>query len=198
MNRALRRGLTQGLVAGLVACAQVSDRVVLLPGADGNASAVVVTTPKGATVLDKPYAEAQVKGGQAEVGTVTAEQVRERYGDLLAAVPQRAQSYILYFAAGGNELTAESKGELQRMRQALAQRVAGEVVVIGHTDRAGAADANDRLSLVRANSVRDLLVAAGVPANVITVAGRGEREPLVPTADDVAEPRNRRVEIKLR
>jgi flagellar motor protein MotB len=30
------------------------------------------------------------------------------------------------------------------------------------------------------------------------VAGRGEREPIVPTEDEVAEPRNRRVEITVR
>jgi len=41
-------------------------------------------------------------------------------------------------------------------------------------------------------------VKAGVAADRISVAGRGEREPLVPTADEVAEPRNRRVEINVR
>ena len=46
--------------------------------------------------------------------------------------------------------------------------------------------------------MRDLLVAAGVPAESVSVAGRGEREPVVATADEVAEARNRRVEIKLR
>ena len=41
-------------------------------------------------------------------------------------------------------------------------------------------------------------VGAGVARALINVAGRGERAPLVPTADGVAEARNRRVEIKLR
>jgi OmpA-OmpF porin, OOP family len=35
------------------------------------------------------------------------------------------------------------------------------------------------------------------PVNIVAV-GRGKREPLVPTADGVAEPRNRRVEIVVR
>jgi outer membrane protein OmpA-like peptidoglycan-associated protein len=52
--------------------------------------------------------------------------------------------------------------------------------------------------VVRAESVREILVAAGVNRSVISVAGRGEREPAVPTADEVAEARNRRVEIKIR
>jgi len=38
----------------------------------------------------------------------------------------------------------------------------------------------------------------GVPAERIVIAGRGEREPIVPTADNVDEPRNRRVEINVR
>lgn len=185
-------------MAALAGCAQVSDRVVLLPDSQARPTAVVVTTPQGATVLDKPFTEARVSGGQAEVAVLSPEQVRERYGDLLATVPQRAQAFILYFEAGANELTAASRAEVQRMRDALSQRAAAEVLVIGHTDRVGSIEANDRLSRERAQMVRGLLVAAGVPVAAISVAGRGEREPLVATADEVAEPRNRRVEIKLR
>jgi OmpA-OmpF porin, OOP family len=46
--------------------------------------------------------------------------------------------------------------------------------------------------------VRDELVRVGIPPDRISVAGRGEREPLIPTDDEVAEPRNRRVEINVR
>jgi outer membrane protein OmpA-like peptidoglycan-associated protein len=46
--------------------------------------------------------------------------------------------------------------------------------------------------------VRDELVKVGIAADRIRVEGRGEREPLVPTPDEVAEPRNRRVEISVR
>jgi len=84
------------------------------------------------------------------------------------------------------------------MRSALAALPAAEVVVTGHTDRVGSVEANDRLSLARAEAVRDLLVAAGVARSAVTAVGRGEREPAVPTADEVAEARNRRVEIKIR
>jgi outer membrane protein OmpA-like peptidoglycan-associated protein len=53
------------------------------------------------------------------------------------------------------------------------------------------------LSLRRADSVRSSLISGGVSADKITVAGRGESEPAVPTADGVREPKNRRVEIIL-
>jgi OOP family OmpA-OmpF porin len=51
------------------------------------------------------------------------------------------------------------------------------------------------LSLRRADSVREALMAGGIDSNAITVAGRGESEPAVPTADGVKEQANRRVEI---
>jgi OOP family OmpA-OmpF porin len=69
------------------------------------------------------------------------------------------------------------------------------VVVTGHADRAGPSDYNLALSLRRAEAVRDALVAAGIPIDVITIARRGETEPAVPTPDGVPEKANRRVEI---
>jgi outer membrane protein OmpA-like peptidoglycan-associated protein len=75
---------------------------------------------------------------------------------------------------------------------------AAEVTVIGHTDRVGSIESNDALSLQRAQTVRDLILQSGIQPITLEVAGRGEREPLVPTADDVPEAQNRRVEINLR
>jgi OmpA-OmpF porin, OOP family len=71
-------------------------------------------------------------------------------------------------------------------------------VVVGHTDRQGSLEYNDGLSLRRAERVRAQLVRIGIAGERIGVAGRGERAPLVPTEDGVAEPRNRRVEIIVR
>ena len=57
---------------------------------------------------------------------------------------------------------------------------------------------NDTLSLQGAVRVKDLLIRRGIPAKIIQTAGRGKREPLIPTSAAVAEPRNRRVEIIVR
>jgi OOP family OmpA-OmpF porin len=72
------------------------------------------------------------------------------------------------------------------------------VLVIGHTDRVGTDPFNDALSKARAEVVRRALVARGIAPGNIVVVGRGKREPIVPTADGVAEARNRRVEILVR
>jgi outer membrane protein OmpA-like peptidoglycan-associated protein len=80
----------------------------------------------------------------------------------------------------------------------IARRKAAEVAVIGHSDRVGSLEYNDSLSRRRAERVRNDFVERGIPTSAIHVAGRGEREPIVQTADEVSEPLNRRVEINVR
>lgn len=69
------------------------------------------------------------------------------------------------------------------------------ISVTGHTDRSGSDVYNEKLSERRADAVREALIAAGVPAEAITTAWKGEAENAVPTADGVKEQANRRAEI---
>jgi len=195
----LRAAMALTVAALLVGCASQSDRVILLPDASGKSSgAVAVRTAKGEVLLKDAYAEARVTGGNIDTGRTSAEQVKTDFGPLLALQPARAQQWVVYFVQGTQTLTPESLPLLDALKVALAANPAGEVIVTGHTDRVGSLADNDRLSVARADAVRALLVAAGVPNERIVVGGRGEREPVVATADEVDEPRNRRVEIKLR
>ena len=174
------------------------DRVVLLPGPDGKVGAVNIKTAGGERLLDQAYA-AVVADSRGGIETVheDAATVRERFGAALAAQPLRPVSFVVYFVSGTDELTAESRPMLDQAKTEVARRPAAEIVVIGHTDRVGSDADNDALSLKRAESVGAALLAAGVSSSIDT-AGRGEREPLITTADEVAEPRNRRVEINVR
>lgn len=70
--------------------------------------------------------------------------------------------------------------------------------VVGHTDRAGSDAYNDTLSLARARSVADIMIAQGIPETMITVAGRGEHDLAVQTVDGERNPQNRRVVITVR
>jgi outer membrane protein OmpA-like peptidoglycan-associated protein len=186
----------------LAGCAKPArdDLYVLLPSQDGHSSGAVTVESGGKqAILDQPYEAARVKEpGRVEPGTVTPEQVQQAFGPALAAQPPRPVSFILYFLENRDELTPESKPTLTQVIAEIARFPAPEIVVIGHTDRVGTVARNDALSLQRAESMRDELVKAGVDPAKIRVEGRGEREPLVPTPDEVAEPRNRRVEINLR
>jgi OmpA-OmpF porin, OOP family len=194
-------GLAALVLLLLTGCARPvrDDLYVLLPGPEGQTGQLRVESGGQATVLEQPYGAARVKEpGRVEPTTVTEEEARQAFGPALAAQPDRPMSFLLYFLEARDELTPESQQTVAAILGEIAKRPAPEIVVIGHTDRVGSVPYNDALSLRRAERVRDELVKAGVPADRIRVAGRGEREPLVPTPDEVAEPRNRRVEINLR
>jgi outer membrane protein OmpA-like peptidoglycan-associated protein len=78
------------------------------------------------------------------------------------------------------------------------ERSGGDIIVTGHTDTRGSGTFNDDLSRRRAQQIRQLLIERQLPAARIEAVGRGERELLVPTADEVDEARNRRVTIEVR
>ena len=111
-----------------------------------------------------------------------------------AAAPD---AFVIFFDFDSDALTAAS---LQIVDDAVAMAEKLRIVdfsVTGHADRSGSEAYNLDLSLRRANAVRDALIQRGVKASGISVAGRGEAEPAIPTADGVREPGNRRVEIIL-
>jgi len=70
-----------------------------------------------------------------------------------------------------------------------------ELEVTGHTDTVGSDAYNMRLSKRRAESVAAELEKAGIPSSEIAIFAKGKRDLLVPTADGVKEPQNRRVQI---
>jgi OmpA-OmpF porin, OOP family len=176
-----------------------TERVVLLPSTEGGPSAVIVTARDGKTLeLNTPYAVAQVAGTQVQAAQTTAQNVEASYGRMLAATPPRVRSFTLYFETNRAVLVPESQRELDRILADVAQVPAAEIDVIGHTDTRGGREANDALGRTRAEFVGGLLESRGFARSRISVQSRGERELLVPTPDNTDEPRNRRVEIRLR
>ena len=186
-----------GALTVLLGCQSAPELVVVLPSSDGHTGTVVVDRDGQRTVLDKPYAASRT-GSQAGAAQLNEQEVRKTFGTTLATMPERPAFFLLYFVTGTDALTEDSKSELGRMLAELKRRQAPDILVIGHTDRVGQDDQNDRLSLQRAERVKTDFVSQGIPGDRIRAAGRGEREPLVPTPDGVDEPRNRRVEINVR
>jgi len=90
------------------------------------------------------------------------------------------------------------RGVLDPFAATLADDPSTRLSIIGHTDSTGSDAINNPLSVERAQSVRDYLVARGVSALRIETAGRGEREPVADNATESGRARNRRVEIFLR
>jgi outer membrane protein OmpA-like peptidoglycan-associated protein len=171
----------------------------VVPGADGHVGAVVVRTDRDERVIDSAYGAQRLKSdGSVEGSRLTAAEVRREFGATLDALPGKPASFMLYFLEGKDELTAESRGEMEKVFGELKRRPLPDIVVIGHTDTVGGLAFNDRLSLARAERLREMMIGLGIPAERITAAGRGKRELLVPTEDNISEPRNRRVEINVR
>jgi outer membrane protein OmpA-like peptidoglycan-associated protein len=193
-----RAALLAALVIG--GCATPSqDLVVLLPDKEGKVGTVVVQNPKGNTVLNTAYATARTTSdGGVQRGMASQSEVKDVFGNALAAQPPRPISFIFYFESGSDEFTEQSKQEVRRLLAEMARRQAPDIIAIGHTDLVGPDPSNDALSLQRAERVKSILVGMGIPAERILTAGRGRREPLISTADGVSEPRNRRVEISVR
>ena len=105
------------------------------------------------------------------------------------------EPYIVFFAFDSAEIDSSGMGIVDDAVAAAQRMGIIDFSVTGHADRAGSEAYNLALSLRRANAVRDALVARGILSQNISVAGRGEAEPAVPTPDGVREPANRRVEI---
>jgi OmpA-OmpF porin, OOP family len=199
MLRAAGVTILCAMLLGLAGCATPVSRVTLLPQAGGEASAVVVKAGDKTQVLVAPYQVAAVDSrGGLGTQTITAEEVAKRHPELLARQPAPAQRFMLNFLPGSQELTPESMTQLPAILDAVQARAGGELVVIGHTDSTGKLEDNDALSLRRAQAVRQQLIGRGIKPELVEAVGRGEREPLVPTADEVDEPRNRRAEIVIR
>lgn len=185
------------LLLALTACPGPSDQVVLLPGAD--TGTLQVTTSRATSLLSTPYDTATVRpDGRVQPGLTTPAQVQARWGAVLATLPEAGRVYTLYFAPGQATLTPASDTTVQTLLTDIAQRAACEVLIEGHTDTVGDLEANDRLSLARAETVRQLLVQQGLTAPFVRVVGRGERAPAVPTPDETAAPANRRVTVTVR
>lgn len=193
-----RVGVALAVAVVLSACAPAT-RITLLPQSSGAPSAVVVSTGQGVQVLAQPYVVAEVnRSGGIGLDTTTAAAVRERHPELLALQPPAPQRFVLQFEPGKSLLTPGSQTLLPEVIARAQSRAGGEIVITGHTDRQGSLDANDRLSLERAQAVRALLIERGFPPERIDAVGRGEREPVVATEDEVVEPRNRRAEVLVR
>jgi outer membrane protein OmpA-like peptidoglycan-associated protein len=172
-----------------------NETVTVLPSADGHIGTVVVQRGNERQVLDQPYAS--TRNGEA-VAVLSSDDVKRSFGATLQALPARPTVFMLYFVTGTDELTDESKTDLQKILDELKQRPVPDVYVIGHTDTVGELRGNDQLSAQRAETVKGFLVGIGIAAERIQTSGRGKREPIVPTSDNVDEPKNRRVEINVR
>ena len=173
---------------------------VVLPNADGRPGAGAINVIEGdrTTLLNQPYAAAETRGGQAAPLPLEPGEAKIVFNQAIAARPILPAHFRLYFILGSDQLTPDSALAYRSVFDDIKRRAAYEVEVIGHTDTLGDVAYNQRLSHDRAAALRGSLERDGLNPNAISIAGRGKLDLLVPTGDQVPEPRNRRVEITVR
>jgi outer membrane protein OmpA-like peptidoglycan-associated protein len=199
------------IIAGAVACGPrrpaaptpppASELIVLLPDPEsGSLGRATVTSASDSVTLDEPFEGTQIAANRppAPPAAIDEARVQQMFGDALSALPPPPKAFNLYFQFDSDELTDAARALLPEILRSVKERPVPDVIAIGHTDTTGSRESNVQLGLRRATKVRELLIAIGLDAGLITVTSMGEAEPLVQTPDDTREPRNRRVEVAIR
>jgi OOP family OmpA-OmpF porin len=110
-------------------------------------------------------------------------------------IPEKATSTVLYFPFDSDHLGDTAQAAVAELVRYVKSAGNVTVTINGHADRVGSEQYNMDLSQRRAKFVVKALEHAGVAEGMLKYFAFGESDPAVPTADGVAEPKNRRVEI---
>jgi outer membrane protein OmpA-like peptidoglycan-associated protein len=189
--------IISGLLLTVSGCARTG--VTMFAGEKGEAGAVAVLDPvtgKDLAVLDRPNSRTGIANGKPGAAVaISSDVAKRRYGDLLGDMPEQPKLFVLYFQEGSTNLVDTSTALIPELFQEMKRRPGVDIQIVGHTDTVGDATLNDNLSIKRAQQVQAMLVAMGMSPDILRATGRGEREPLEPTGDNVASVFNRRVEV---
>jgi hypothetical protein len=120
-------------------------------------------------------------------------------GTLLAAgiafSAQAQDPFTVFFDLGSAAITQDGMDIIDAAAEEYRETGSASVSIIGHTDTTGSREFNLQLSQRRAEAVAAELQSRGVPPDEVILGWRGQDDLAVQTADNVAEPRNRRAEI---
>lgn len=173
----------------------------LLPEPEGQTSGIVVHNQAGSQNLTQPYQAVRVPrldvAPSAPFVLDPAEVIR-LFGSAIDVLPAPEMVFVLHFDEDRDQLNAESRAQIPAILQAIRDRRSTAITVTGHTDTTAPPQYNYQLGLRRANNVRQVLEAQGVPSSDLFVSSHGDADLLVKTERGKAEARNRRVEVIVR
>ena len=101
------------------------------------------------------------------------------------------------FSVNSSTLLPGAFDELDRVANVLNQYPESTIRISGHTDSTGSDDHNQKLSELRAQSVKNALKGMGVDPARMTIIGYGESKPIASNATEAGRLQNRRVEIRI-
>jgi outer membrane protein OmpA-like peptidoglycan-associated protein len=194
------------LILTLIACTFIAgcapkSTFVLLPDPNGQVGKIIVTHSHGTHTLNQARQSVVIKSknrSPGDVKTMDETEIRSVFGKALDIQPLPPANFLLYFKSESVQPKPESESEIPKIMHAIRERHSMDISVNGYTDRKGEDDYNDKLSYERAKRVEKMLITEGVDPSLITTTSHGKNNPLIPTRDNLAEPRNRRVEVIVR
>ncbi len=155
--------------------------------------------------LQKIAKEEGLKMQVRELQLATAQEQQKQKGESTAVGLEASVEYAQMFPVGSANLTTEGYRKMTRVAQEFASKREDQsklpenqrrkVLVVGHTDSAGAAQFNQRLSEERARAMGQILAAAGVPRSDIYYQGAGSSRPIANNDSEDGRAQNRRVEL---
>ena len=113
----------------------------------------------------------------------------------LSPIAKGKTRLLIFFDFDKSTLQNESKPELARLIKFMNDNPNVKIELHGHTDDSGAEDYNQKLSLDRANTVKEYLSNNGIQNVRVGTKGFGESKPLVVDTSESAKAKNRRVEL---
>ena len=174
--------------------------IILIPDADGKVGEVSVSNQSGTQTINTAYTAIEVKDKQSNLNPakkVDQKQILEQFDYALSSKPDEVKNYILYFISGTSSLTKESESQIPIIIKDLKSRKIYEAYIVGHTDTQGSNELNYKLGLERATTTGQIINTFFSDTQHIQVVSYGEGNLLIPTADNVDEAKNRRVEIEI-
>jgi len=199
MNSIARLALLLLLITLTSGCAK-KMLVALVPDPDGTIGSISVESTAGSVTIDTSYQATTIGDAKAQPSApenIGKEKLDTIFKEALSIQPKQPIHFLLYFRQD-TTLTPDSTKLIPNIMATIKERNANDISVVGHTDTLGSNEYNTALSRDRANSVKKLLVKQGVESSAIRTTSHGKENPLIPTADNVSEPRNRRVEVVVR
>lgn len=175
--------------------------IVLLPDPAGKVGIVTVSTDAGSIDITQARESTVVKGRDFlpdSPGILSSETIEADFSSAMSILPLQPAHFILFFERESTELIPDSKKTLSIFIELIISRNSQNISVVGHTDRVGDHQYNLQLSKERALAISRILFEAGIDSTYIKSTSHGEMFPLIKTADDIHEPRNRRVEVVVR
>ena len=188
------------LLAVLLSGCATGPSLTLLTSEEGKQGAVALLDEAGTggeTVVSELNSRTSLSG-KPRTSSIDPDKLSQRQRDLLNGLPEAPVFRTLLFFEGTTRITPDSRPALEFLKDEVRRRPGADVQVIGYTDTVGSREDNDELSQRRAEEILKVLVEEGIQVNMLSAIGRGERELLVKTGDNINEPRNRRVEVRVR